>query len=44
MAMETSAIPPDAGGTNSAALTLQKDGKSMEVARIARRSGKRNKL
>jgi len=31
MAMEKSAILPDAGGTNSAAPTVQKDGKSMEV-------------
>ena len=31
MAMEKSAILPDAGGTNSAAPTVQKDSKSMEV-------------
>jgi hypothetical protein len=31
MAMEKSAILPDAGGTNLAAPTVQKDGKSMEV-------------
>jgi hypothetical protein len=31
MAMEKSAILPDADGTNSAAPTVQRDGKSMEV-------------
>ena len=31
MAVEKSAILPDAGGTNSAAPTVQKDSKSMEV-------------
>jgi hypothetical protein len=31
MAMEKSAILPDAGGTDSAAPTVQQDGKSMEV-------------
>jgi len=31
MAMEKSAILPDAGGTNSAAPTVQSGGKSMEV-------------
>ncbi|HEY2212982.1 MAG TPA: hypothetical protein VGH62_15455 [Bradyrhizobium sp.] len=31
MEMEKSAILPDAGGTNSAAPTVQRDGKSMEV-------------